>query len=490
MTVLVVLTGSEIAVPEGYDVRLGPLAFVTPADSVGEQVGDPLEVVGAHVAAGQRRARAFRLKLPVRGDHREADPTLAGRKLRRQVRQLLNNSRWRSQGFYFTWSADAALDCWLLAGTADLSESDPGITFGEFDLELGELFVRGQPGTHRPGRRVIIADRRGGLVPRDTRRLLFSTDFSSQALPTEPAMIPGDVVDVVATGNQPIASSTAGLLRGSRRLWRSCSAIDGQAITYRPDDSLLNQRTRYLDVDAAGATRVWDLTAATEFPPNPANYTTAGDGNPDPVYGWEQVLGDVTDPSTRLAMDNGACRLIWLGAAANQGLAIEYWDAATSKFKRIGRVLHALNVREQRVVEVTSERAILEWRAGQYALRAILQRGWWGPRLESYDDTGGTTRLEFAPDAGGTVTLTPQTPSWVRQVTSAGAGSVPLLWASASNDETADTTPTVITGTAATWRRSRVLVAQLGCPPGPAAAALASLSLVDAQCVPILVERR
>lgn len=677
---LVVLSQSQQAVPFGYDVRLGPLAFVTPADTVSETIGDGLEAVGAGLVPTDRRPRPLKLKLPVRGYHLDIDPRESGRQLRRQVRQVLDNARWRLQGFYFVWTADPDLDGWLMIGGAELSETDPGISFGEFEMDLSDVYIVGRPGTHRPGRRAIVADRRGGLVARDTRRLLYSTDFSSQALPTEPIALPGDLVDLVRSGNQPVGSVTVGPLRGARRLWRTAAAADGEIFTYLPDEALLTERTRYLDLDDLGAVRIWDLSAAAPYPPVEAQYTTERDTDPDIYWGWEHVLGDVLTADRPLAIDNGAVRLIWLGPAADQGLAVEYWDAAVGHYRREGRVLHALGVREQRIIEATPERVVVEWRAGQYALRAILQRGWWGPRLESYDDGGSTARLEWAPqDATAAPTVTAQTPAWVRalmpngilqrtnlvtnpsgEVGTAGwsasatyasslarstgqavvgsasilatpSGSAPnmivrlpvsvtagiahsfqirvyatttinagvvritdpsvnwefrttpnaqtitggqwttltinnftpptsaaaldfgiltnttipasnlmyfdaviaeatssigayfdgdtpdepggynyrwtdtphastsvvykraptqTLWASASNDETVDTVPAVIADPAVTFRRARVLVGQLSFPPGPTASELASLSLVDAQPVPVLVGRR
>lgn len=597
MSRLVVLSESSSAVPVGYDVRLGPLAFVTPADTVSETIGDGLEAVGAGLVAGERRPRPLKLKLPVRGYHLDIDASESGRRLRRQVRQLLDNPRWRLQGFYFTWAADEDLDGWLLVGGAELGETDPGISFGEFELDLADVYVRGRPGTHRPGRRAAIADRRSGLVSRDTRWLLYSTDFAAQALPTEPLVLPGDIVDLVATGNQPVSSVTAGPLRGARRLWRTCAASDAEIVTYRPDESVLSDRSKYIDLDSLGSVRVWDLSAAVEYPPLPASYSTERDTSPDIYRGWERVLGDVLTPDRPLAIDNGACRVIWLGAAANQGLAVEHWDEALGHYRRAGRVLHSLNVREQQVVEVTPERAVVEWRAGRYALRAILQRGWWGPRLESYDDGGSTARLEYAPEAldaatlvtalagsnddlaytartpgsggnaitieyvdpgavsaslsvavvgtairvslatdaagavtttatqvrdavaahatasglvtvalaagntgagvvrampataltGGGLTVTSQTPAWVRAISGGGES---VLWAQGMNDETVDQAPVVMAGDAVAIRRTRVLVAQLApSTVGVSASQLASLSLVDARPIPVLVGR-
>lgn len=487
MSKLVVLTSSPGAADDGYDIRLGPLSFVTPADTVSEAIGDGLEVVGAGLTAAERKPRPLKLKVPVRGYQTDFDPKESGLRLRRQVRQAIDNARLRLQGFYFVWDADPDLDGWLLIGSAEMGEADPGISFGEYELDLSDVYIVGRPGTHRPGRRAAISDLRTGLAPRDTRRLLYSTDFSGQPLPVEPLILPGDLVDLVSSGNRPVASTTLGPLRGARHLWRTATGEDAEIVSYLPDESLLPERTRYLDLDDLGSVRAWDLSNATPYPPEPAAYTGERDTNPNLFYGWERILGDVLTPDEPLAVENGACRLIWLGAAANKGLAIEYWDDTTGHFVRAGRVLHALNVREQHIVELTPERVVIEWRAGRYGLRAILQRGWWGPRLESYDDGAEVARLEFSPEGTGAVTATLETPTWVHSI--AAVTGPHMLWASGSNDEIVDTSPTLISGNAATFRRTRVLVAQLACPPGPEAEDLASLALVDARAVPVLIGR-
>lgn len=476
-----------------YDIRLGPLRFLWPADTIAETVGDGLDVVGAALSASDRRPRPLKLQLPIRGAVRETDPTEFGLQLRRAVRALFDNAAWRLGGFYFTWVADPDLDCWLLVGGGEMSETDPGLSFGDFTLDLSDVYIAGRPGTHRPGRRAVIGDRRGGLVPRASRTAapLYSIDFASQPLPDQPLFLPGDITAALASGNRPVDPMTAGLERFGRRLWQAASGTDGEVISFLPDPAVLPARDRYIDVEEVGCVKVWDATGNV---PSDTAYT--GEQDIDPAgYGWDRIFGDVLTADRQLAIENGVCRLIWLGAGANAGLAVEYWDDVLGHYRRIGRVLHATGVAEQHVVELTPERGVLEWRAGRYAMRAILQRGWWGPRLESYDDGGSTARLEYAPKAtaGAAVSAIDQTPAWVKLVSASGAQS--LRWALGAADDAIYDDPAVIDGTgnptAAIFgaRRTRVLVAQLSPPPGPAAEALASLSLVDARAVPVLVGR-
>ncbi|MCK9251049.1 MAG: hypothetical protein M0P31_18970, partial [Solirubrobacteraceae bacterium] len=82
-----------------YPVRLGPLRFRSFAGDMTEALGDTLTNVGAALVPGERRPRPQRLVLPVTGN-REPDPREAGLRLRRQVRQLLENAAWKQQGLY------------------------------------------------------------------------------------------------------------------------------------------------------------------------------------------------------------------------------------------------------------------------------------------------------------------------------------------------------------------------------------------------------
>jgi hypothetical protein len=484
----VVLSPASEGLAGAYDVRVGPLSFVATAGPLGETLGDGLETVGAALTPAEARPRPIKLELPIRGARDEPDLRDAGLRLRRQARQLLDNARWRTQGLYLFVRFDHELSGWLLIGGGTIDETDPGVSFGEFDLELEDVYLVGRPGTHRGGRRLDLGDRRGGLRPRDTRRTLYSTDFASHALPAEPVVIPGDVVAFTRTGNQPVGSSTPGALINARRLWRTVAGADGEVITYLPDPALVEvMPDGFAQIDDVGAVRVWDLSRASSYPPDPSLYGAERDIAPDLFYGWERVLGDTLDPTTPLAVENGVCRLVWLGPAATEGLAVELWDAGLGYYRRAARVLHSLNVGELRVIEVTPERAVLEARAGELAMRAILQRGWYGPRLESYNDGGGTARLEYAPYPAAAPVVAALTPSWVQSITANG---YQVRWAQSSSAEVRDTTPTVISGTAATYRRARTVVGQLCGPAGPAAAELASLSLVDAQSTPVLVARR
>lgn len=496
MTRFVILEPSaDTDVSLGFDVRLGPLAFVCVADALDETLGEALEAVGAVLTPAEPRPRPLKIVLPIRGTGRELDPRETGYRIRRQVRQLLENPRWLASGLFFHWEADPELDCWLRFGGGDVQDTDPGVTFGEWRLELTDCYRVGTAGQTRLGRRLELGDRRTGLVALDTRGLLYSTDHAAQALPTEPLIIPGDVTATLLTYNRPPSSFTLGPQRGIRRLWREVAAADGEVASFLPDEAALPDAGRqYLDLEDFGAVRVWDLSGSTVNVGDPSNWTNGRDTDPT-IMGWERVLGPmVRSRAPQLAVENGVCRLVWIGQSAGEGLAVEVWDDAAQHFARVGRVGGAAGVSEVSIVELTGERAVIEWRGAERAMRAILCRGWRGPRLEAYNDAaGGTARLEYVANNGGAITATPDgAVAWVDSLASAGGGATTILWAKGTDADARATfagAGTFLTGPGISYSHSRAVVAQLGDPLNVTVAKLASLAVADARAVPVLVNR-
>lgn len=492
---------------ELLDLELGPLKFAAPVGPVAEAVGDGLEAVGGSVVSAERRPRAVKLQLPVRGVSLVNDPGIEGRRLRRQLRQLMNNAQLRLQGVYLVWEQDPELDGWLQIGAGELAETDPGISFGEFQLELADVFRAGYPGTHRPGKRMMLTDRRNGLWPLDTRGLLYSADFATTTSELSfPLQLPAGLTGPARSSLLKVATSNGHQPPGSvPRLWRSYAAVDGEVITYDPDITVWPARSRYIDAEDWGSVRVWDLSGAATYPPVVSGYTEAHDFDPT-GYGWERVYGDLLTPDAPVAIDNGFCRLIWLGSEPSQGLAIESWKNATSKYQRVGRVLTAgpefgtPAVSKAKIVELTGERAVVEWRAGPFALRAILQRGWRGPRLEAYYDNaeeGDEVSLEYLPTSAEekTATVAATTVPWIQKIS--GTGGPFVYWAQGCADEVNSgasiITPMAGGAVAGTrFHRHRVIVAQLVCEgesPEVTVGFVAALALTDAQAVPVLVSR-
>lgn len=361
----------------------------------------------------------------------------------------------------------------------------------------------GFPGTHRPGRRVTIADRRTGQWPRDTRDQLYSTDFGGFATALAfPAALPAGLSAVTRSSRRTVSTSNGFQPPGEvNRLWQDYAAVDGEVLAYDPDSESWPTRSRYLDAEEWGSVRAWDLSGAGTYPPSVAGYTEAHDLDPT-GYGWERVYGDLLDPFAPLAIDNGFCRLIWLGASTTGGLAIESWKHATTHYQRVGRVFNAAGAGRARIVELTKERVVVEWRTGPKAMRAILQRGWHGPRLEAYNDTveeADLAVLEYLPASAEekTATVEGQFVFGAKVQKIFGTGGPFVLWAQGTADEVnaAATAIQPVAGGAVAgtkFSRSRVIVAQLACEgesPALDPTYVAALSLVDAQAIPVLIGR-
>lgn len=486
-----------------YSLKLGPLRFITALDDIQEALGDQLEQVGAAVIPGDRRPRPFNLTLPVMAARSESDPYKKGMQLRRQVRQLMENTAWRMQGLPFTWDVDPDLAGWLLVGGGDLTESDSGLTFGEFKLTLTDCYIAGRPGTHRQGRRLDLGDRRTGLVPRDSWGKLHSTDFNAQPADSSPLVLPGDI-DYPDLVNTP---ATRYPLPGND--WRQAAAWanpdPGGVIAFRPDyDNVFGNFPDFTVADF-GSCRVF---AKPDDGSPPVSTTTAGDLDPQTHYGWEQVLGPRTNAHEPLVIDNGICRVMYMGPAASQGLLIQRW--ITNRFQNgIWLSGHMpitdpayQNTADWVPIELTPERVVIEVAASdtRQNLRIILQRGWTGPRLEqrnvpssaSSSGNGWGLRTEAG---GGSVTQI--TPTFIYEVKNSGGSRVALVAKGASNIEVAASSQ-LVTGSIAGFylpSPSKVMALQISMGQLSGASAswpvdrFASMSLEDARPVPVLVER-
>ena len=400
-----------------YALTLGPLEFICPLENVTRTLGEALENVGAALVPTERRPRPLSLKVPVEGAATEADPRVYGELLKRQTMQLLENRRWLAQGLFLRWEVDDSLAVWVLLGGGNLTEQDPGVSFGMYELELTDLYIVGAPGTHRMGRRLDLADRRTANVPRDTRALIYSTDFADTPALDYPLVLPGDVIAPVSSSRASRASQ-AGPQRawdGTRTAWQAFEAVDGEVITYQPlpQGDLIDHNVAPLYLDDPGSVRIWDQNPAGApniGPPQLAVFYSQ-DVDPAAAFGWERLYGQPNRSDRYLAMDNGSVRVRWAGGGRGQGLIVELVNSALEGggdgvLYPEGRLLHyspGINGNggwQISVVELAPERGVLEFRYGPHVMRAILQRGWVGPRIEVYTDLDvdvEAATLEWAP---------------------------------------------------------------------------------------------
>lgn len=481
MTRFIVLSLAGEGDDSPYGLRLGPLRFTTALSDVTEPLGDGLSAVGAQLVAGERAARKFEMRLPVRGDYSEPDMREVGRRLRRQSRALLENRAWLKHPLPLTWDVDPDLDLWLLVGGGDLSEIEDGLTFGEFDLSLSDCYIVGRPGTHRAGRRIDLADRRNGLVPRTTFGLVYSTDYADTDLPAAPAFIPGDVTILLGAGGEPatVENGPVDAVTG-RRLWRAVSAADGEVLTFTPDAAILPAaHGRHWQLDAPGSVTAW-LPDPVDPAPDPA------DERPDLLYGWERVYGPLSDATVPVAIQNGMTRCVWLGSSPlTGGWRIDGWRAGEG-YIPVVRIAPPGGAAEHSIIELTPERVVLETLTVPARMRLVLQRGWTGPRVE-VAAPGGAPTLTMHPADPDDETMTSEAAG--EPVTDILAGEVIARAAHSHASVEYDDTPAA---GIAEWTDPAGLALAVQLSTGDALLTgeqLAALSLIDARSVPVLVER-
>lgn len=357
-------------------MQIGPLTFPAVLDDVSEPLGDGFEQAGAVVVAAERRARSLNLKLAVRAaDDETGDAREAGMRLRRQLRQLAENTEWRKYPMPITWDIDPDMDAWVILDTGDLAEAQAGLTFGEFVADLNTYLV-GRPGTHRIGRRLDLADRRDGTIARDTFGTIYSTDFASAGIPSRPLILPGDITGLLGSAGIP-DSSVLFEDENGRALARNADVDDGDVVSYVADASIGDEHGLYVVLDEPGSVKVWDTQTA-----GAGAGSVESDSTLAALHGWERVYGPTLTPTRPLAVGNDMCRVMLLANGR-----VEYsrragdWGTPPFAYSSVS-TLDVGSITETSVIECTPERVVIEFRTEAQRARVILQRGWCGPRVE------------------------------------------------------------------------------------------------------------
>lgn len=363
------------------DVRLGRLKLVTLGDDLKEAVGDTIETVGGYVAAGERRPRAVSLVLPIHGHYRDANPYNSAMKLRRQVRSLVDNARYRLQGLYLDFDHDPEINGWVVFGGGDVEYGEGGITLGEFRLALSDIYRVGQQRTHRQAHRIELYDRRLSTVPIDYKRTLYSVDFA--ALTPNPRLVwpPGAYgifrhLPEQRSATPPVRAG----LDGDAGVQSALS--HGQIVSFELAEADIGK----------GDVQVYDRRGL--FPAT----TLAGDLDPG-VYGWEEVFGPnyplsaadvpVLQNSFARVRYNSATSAFIIDRAgkgtqfAEQGRVTAFQDSPS------GTLTQFYTLQSAEVVEYTPERAVVKAvftnaLAARGELYITLDRSSGGPKFELY----------------------------------------------------------------------------------------------------------
>ena len=362
-------------------LTLGRLAIEDPT-AFPEAVGHPIGRVGATPVPGQRAGLSVAAGLET---FAPGDATAAGRRrLRRQLRSMLNNATLTLGSLYLVWDEDAEQDGWYVPSTATIDVAGPGALAAAFWRVGGlELALIGRPRTHRRAVEVRAIDRRLATSPRDQLARVYSTDFAAQTAAAI-AWLPSNISD-------PIISSYASLGLTAARTGYGSASIQGV---------LAAQDLAVVGFEQAAAARnrgdvvVYDRRGTLTGP-------TSG-----PDSAWEEVYGpdwpcasaaDWISAADVPVLDNGLVRVRY-DSANTDGLAIDRWTG--SAWAEQGKVLiqrvgastaYCDTLVSAGLVSWTPERAVvrLVMRLGSDAysreeVYVSLQRGWSGPRFEVY----------------------------------------------------------------------------------------------------------
>lgn len=384
------------------DVKLGRIEFEWPLDDVPEELGGAVDTVGRRVVAGEPSARKQPLKVPVRIEGAATN----GERLRRQVRSLLNNEEARKY-LYLKFESDPELNGWVSLAGGDLTDQAGGSTFGEWQLELRDMYRLGSLRTNLPARRLEAYDRRLATTPRDYLKRLYSTDFAAKTA-TARHFLPFRAN--VPTGFGGVAVT---LTDGGQEDRYVDGRPHGEVLSFMMDDTDEGVND-VLALDPGDFDNTWATWVKDDDPYDPQT-----------AYGWEEMYGpdyphSVDTSETPPILENFCCRvrpsdlqavegssafglrLDSLGASSAPGDISPY---ATVAFARNGTLLDDPDF--SRLVEYTPERAVLAmWFANRaVAVYVTLQRGWKGPRVEMYGAAADTLRLRIRSVVAGATKL-------------------------------------------------------------------------------------
>lgn len=312
-----------------------------------------------------------------------ADTAAERRRVRRQMRSLLNNLPARLQGVYLAWSDDPEHDGWYVPGAASFDLDGTSLDAAVWKFGAPELALVGRPRTHRRAVRVHARDRRVATEPRDILRRIYSTNFSG--------MTPAPVVWLPSHVSDPLVTSTGSLTLTSARVGYGGAQVLGvidpdhladisfeQTAAHRAlGDVVIHDRRGTLTGPTGGPAAEWEEVYGPDWPCDPAADWLAADDTP--------------------VIENAICR-VRFDASNTPGFALDRWSG--SAWAEQGKILI------QRVGDSTAycdtlvSAGVVEWAPDRAVIRAVmrlasdaysredvyitLQTGWAGPRVEVY----------------------------------------------------------------------------------------------------------
>ncbi len=368
------------------DFYLGRIGFPTIYDDLSEQIGDQLEVVGASVTAGERRARSYTLTIPVHGAGNEADPYSRGMTLRRQVRALFDNPAARLQGLYLNFAPDSEQNAWMLIGGGDLQYSDGGLVNADFKLALSDAYRIANPRTHRPGRRFEVYDRRLSSTARDYLGSVYSTDFAAQTA-LALGILPVSVSDAIGTG---VVTTYARIAREGP-IAVLPAVTNGQAVTFEQPEGA-RHKSDVVIYDRRNSSQDGITPQYTNYVTNPSleNDLTGWSGAGSHYTNGTSTLTRVTSAATA----GQACGQASIpGSVGNQGVFFDFGASRTFKrgvvyiFTVRARLTSGTSTALQACLGTAGDDAFADF--GTVGTQWVIARGTWQPQ-------GDRTSVQFA----------------------------------------------------------------------------------------------
>lgn len=168
-----------------FTLTIGRVRVVTVLDGLGEQWGQNTDSVGSLPVPSEPSARPFAAKLPVYSPPGTYNPGKDGRRLRRQLRGLVENDRARLEPILWQWDADPEAAVWVVLGSGSLEDQGGGADpFAMWELSLDGAYRVGAVATHRPVRQLSSVALASGDTPRDMKGLIVATDLAAAATVT------------------------------------------------------------------------------------------------------------------------------------------------------------------------------------------------------------------------------------------------------------------------------------------------------------------
>jgi hypothetical protein len=312
----------------------------------------------------------------------EAEDTIAERlRIRRQLRSLMNNTPFKLSGYYVLWSVDKERDGWYMPDKGELEDGSGsiGVATGWFKMAQFVWFKIGQPRTHRRAMWVYLKDLRTGLFPRDYRKQIFSTDFSTLTALNLTYLPPGatDVSSAAIGSAVKLLALPTGFDGGACQL--AVGLVDNLRVSYEQPLASRN----------LGQVIAYDRRGTFTAPAKEVGAGWEEMYGPDYPYNW--VEGGAIDTPV---LENGLCRVRYNREGTWPGWSVDVWNG--TEWLEQGKIVISragtqdTTLVSAQLVEYSETRAVMTCVlhagfAGSHEVVYItLERGWTGPTVEVY----------------------------------------------------------------------------------------------------------